>query len=55
VTVCLSTLRVNVSRTYLGVFDLMKFMPPNVPKIDGSIGLDVFAGRAITLSLAQRG
>ncbi|HEX3184239.1 MAG TPA: hypothetical protein VHQ94_05560 [Pyrinomonadaceae bacterium] len=37
-----------------GVFDLMKFMPPNVPKIDGSIGLDVFAGRAITLSLAQR-
>jgi len=37
-----------------GVFDLMKFMPPNVPKIDGSIGLDVFAGRAITLSLAQK-
>ena len=37
-----------------GVFDLMKFMPANVPKIDGSIGLDVFAGRAITLSLADR-
>lgn len=37
-----------------GVFDIMKFMPPNVPGIDGSIGLDVFAGRAITLSLAQR-
>ncbi len=37
-----------------GVFDLMKFMPPNVPRIDGSIGLDVFAGRAVTLSLAQR-
>lgn len=37
-----------------GVFDLMKFMPPNVPKIDGSIGLDVFAGRAITLDLAER-
>lgn len=37
-----------------GVFDIMKFMPPNVPRIDGSIGLDVFAGRAITLSLAQR-
>ena len=32
----------------------MKFMPPNVPRIDGSIGLDVFAGRAITLSLAGR-
>jgi len=37
-----------------GVFDLMKFMPPNVPRVDGSIGLDVFAGRTVTLSLAQR-
>ena len=37
-----------------GIFDLMKFMPPDVPKIDGSIGLDVFADRAITLSLAER-
>jgi aspartyl protease len=37
-----------------GVFDIMKFMPPNVPKLDGSIGLDVFAGRAITLSLAEK-
>jgi len=37
-----------------GVFDIMKFMPAGVPRIDGSIGLDVFAGRAITLSLAQR-
>lgn len=37
-----------------GVFDLMKFMPPNVPRIDGSIGLDAFANRAITLSLAER-
>lgn len=37
-----------------GVFDLMKFMPPNVPRIDGSIGLDIFAKRAITLSLAER-
>ena len=37
-----------------GVFDIMKFMPPNVPVLDGSIGLDVFAGRAITLSLAER-
>jgi len=26
-----------------GVFDIMKFMPPNVPRIDGSIGLDVFS------------
>ncbi len=37
-----------------GVFDIMKFMPPNVPRIDGSIGLDVLADREITLSLAQR-
>jgi hypothetical protein len=37
-----------------GVFDIMQYMPPNVPRIDGSIGLDVFAGRAVTLSLAQR-
>lgn len=36
-----------------GVFDLMKFMPANLPRLDGSIGLDVFAGRAITLSLAE--
>lgn len=37
-----------------GVFDLMKFMPANMPPIDGSIALDVFANRAITLSLAER-
>ena len=37
-----------------GVFDIMKFMPPNVPQLDGSLGLDVFAGRAVTLSLAER-
>jgi aspartyl protease len=37
-----------------GVFDLMKFMPPNVPKVDGSIGLDIFEGHALTLSLASK-
>jgi hypothetical protein len=37
-----------------GVFDIMKYMPADVPRIDGSIGLDVFAGRVITLSLTQR-
>jgi len=37
-----------------GVFDIMKFMPPNVPQLDGAVGLDVFAGRAITLSIAER-
>jgi hypothetical protein len=44
----------NFSAPIAGVFDLMKFMPPNVPKIDGSIGLDLFAGRAVTLSLGNR-
>lgn len=37
-----------------GVFDLMKFMPPNVPKVDGSIGLDIFERHALTLSLAEK-
>lgn len=37
-----------------GVFDIMKYMPPKVPILDGSIGLDLFAGKALTLSLAQR-
>jgi len=37
-----------------GVFDIMKFMPKVTPKLDGSIGLDAFAGRAITLSLAEQ-
>ena len=37
-----------------GVFDIMKFLPPNVPKIDGSIGLDTFAGQVLTLSLSQQ-
>jgi hypothetical protein len=44
----------NFNAPIAGVFDLMKFMPPNVPRIDGSIGLDLFAGRVITLSLANR-
>ena len=37
-----------------GVFDIMKFMPSNVPRIDGSIGLDVLSEHAITLSLSQK-
>jgi len=37
-----------------GVFDIMKYMPKDVPQLDGSIGLDVFAGRAVTVSLKQR-
>ena len=38
----------------LGVFDIGKFMPPKTPKIDGSIGLDAFAGKTVTLSLAGK-
>lgn len=41
-------------RPTTGVFDLMKFMPPDLPRLDGSIGLDLFEGRAVTLSLAQK-
>jgi len=37
-----------------GIFDIGKFMPPDAPHIDGSIGLDVFAGQTITLSLAEK-
>ena len=37
-----------------GVFDIGKFMPPDSPHIDGSLGLDVFAGQAVTLSLAEK-
>lgn len=29
--------------------DIMKFLGPEVPKIDGAIGLDLFAGRVITI------
>lgn len=37
-----------------GVYDIGRFMPKDAPRIDGSIGLDAFAGQAITLSLAAR-
>lgn len=35
------------------VFDIMKFFPPDAPSLDGSIGLDLFAGRAVTFELAR--
>lgn len=38
----------------VGVFDIMKFFPPNNPRLDGSIGLDLFVGRSITFSYAAR-
>ena len=37
-----------------GVFDIGKYMPKDAPRIDGSIGLDVFADKAVTLSLAEK-
>lgn len=37
-----------------GVFDIMKFFPPNNPQLDGSIGLDLFAGRTITFAYSAR-
>lgn len=37
-----------------GVFDILKYLPPNVPKVDGSVALDVFAEHAITLSLGEK-
>jgi hypothetical protein len=36
------------------VYDLMKLFPADAPRLDGSLGLDLFAGRAITLELARR-
>ena len=31
-----------------GVFDIMSPLPADVPHLDGSLGLDIFAGWAIT-------
>ena len=44
----------NLAAPIAGVFDIGKFMPPDAPHIDGSIGLDVFEGQSITLSLADK-
>jgi hypothetical protein len=33
----------------LGVFDLMSFLPPDSPPLDGVLGLDLFADRAVTI------
>ena len=33
----------------IGVFDLMAVLPSNAPVLDGSIGIDVFKDRAISI------
>jgi hypothetical protein len=35
------------------VFDIMSFFPANAPRLDGSIGLDIFAGKQITFEFAR--
>ena len=38
-----------------GVFNIMALLPKGVPELDGSLGLDIFAGRVITIEpLAHR-
>jgi len=36
------------------VFDLMKFFKPGQPRLDGSLGFDLFAGRAITFEFSGK-
>jgi hypothetical protein len=36
----------------LGVFDLAGLLPKDAPRLDGSVGLDLFAGKAITFDAA---
>lgn len=38
----------------IGVFDLMSLLPPGAPKLDGTIGLDAFANKAISIDLANQ-
>jgi hypothetical protein len=37
-----------------GVLDIMRFFDADAPKLDGAVGLDAFAGRAITLIIQRR-
>jgi hypothetical protein len=38
----------------VGVLDIMAFFDADAPKLDGAVGLDAFAGRAITLIIQRR-
>jgi hypothetical protein len=46
--------RYDHSASTIGVYDIGQFMPKDAPHVDGSIGLDLFAGSTVTLSLAKR-
>jgi hypothetical protein len=37
-----------------GVFDIMALAPKTGPRLDGSLGLDIFAGQVVTLDVAGR-
>ncbi len=43
-----------ISAPTAGVFDLMAEPPPGSPELMGSVALDAFAGRAITLDIAHQ-
>lgn len=39
----------NLSAPIVGVFDIMALLPKDVPELDGALGLDIFAGRIVTI------
>lgn len=41
-------------RKTVGVLDLSKLLPSNAPHLDGSVGLDMFAGSKITFNQSER-
>ena len=43
---------VAIGRNVTAVFDLMKLLPPELPKLDGVLSLDAFDGRVVSIDLA---
>jgi Aspartyl protease len=41
---------VSLQAPVVGILDIMKFMGPDVPHVDGALGLDLFAGQIITIT-----